>query len=359
MSVKHGANLFEIAREYNFKKEEILDFSSNINPLGASLKAKEALIKNIDMISIYPDPDYINLKNSISSYCSVKSENILLGSGATQFISSFIKLISPKKSLIVSPAYSEYERELKKVHSNIDKYFLRSEDDFKVDLDHFLQTIKQNNYELVVICNPNNPTGHAFTKDELEVILNWTNSFVMVDETYIEFTDTNIYSCSSLVDIYPNLFLIRGTSKFFSTPGIRLGYALTSNETIYNDLKQNLDLWNINIFASIIGEAMLSDTEYICKVKEFMKTEREYLMSNLSKINSLKIYDSKGNFILCQISSKVITARDLYNILVKDKIVIRDASSFEGLDEYFFRVCILNHKDNELLIKKLRGIFSS
>ncbi|OPJ56828.1 pyridoxal phosphate-dependent aminotransferase [Alkalithermobacter paradoxus] len=358
-SVKHGANLFQISRNYNFKKEEIMDFSSNINPLGVSPKGKEAIIKNIDSVSIYPDPDYLNLKDSISNYCNVSKENILLGSGATELISSFIKLLNPKKSLIVSPAYSEYERELKKVNSHIDKYFLKKEIDFKVNLDDFIKTINSDDYELIVICNPNNPTGQAFTKYEIEKILQSTNSFVMVDETYVEFTDTDIYSSSSLIDDYSNLFLIRGTSKFFSTPGIRLGYALISNKAVHSNLKQNLDLWNINIFASIIGEAMFKDSEYIHSVKDFMAKERDYLISNLSKLDSVKVYESKGNFILCEITSKYITAKDLYDALIKDKIVIRDASSFEGLNEYFFRVCILNHEENELLIKKLREIFFS
>ena len=100
-------------------------------------------------------------------------------------------------------------------------------------------------------------------KEEVEKILNSTNSFVMVDETYIEFTNMSIYSSTSLVDKYKNLFVIRGTSKFFSTPGIRLGYGLISNNKIKCEMNSNLDLWNINIFASMMGEVMFNDSEFI------------------------------------------------------------------------------------------------
>ena len=113
MTVNHGANLYDLSRKYGFSKDEFLDFSSNINPFGTSVKAKDYVINNINMVSTYPDPDYINLKKSISSYCKCDENNMVLGSGATELISSFISTINPKKAVLLSPAYSEYERELK------------------------------------------------------------------------------------------------------------------------------------------------------------------------------------------------------------------------------------------------------
>ena len=224
MKVNHGANLYDLSSQYGFSKEDIMDFSSNINPFGSSKLAKEYIVNNIDKVSVYPDPEYLELKTSISNYCNCSIDNILLGSGATELISSFIKTINPKKALILSPAYSEYEKELSKIECNITKYFSKKEYNFTINIDNLIEIINKDNYELIIICNPNNPTGFTFSKNEIEKILNNTNSFVMVDETYIEFTNTSIYSSTSLVDKYDNLFVIRGTSKFFSTPGIRLGY---------------------------------------------------------------------------------------------------------------------------------------
>ena len=202
MKVNHGANLYDLSSQYGFSKEDFMDFSSNINPFGSSKLAKKYVINNIDKVSVYPDPEYIELKTSISNYCNCSIDNILLGSGATELISSFIETINPKKSLLLSPAYSEYEKELSKIGCNITKYFSKKECDFNIDVDTLIETINKDNYELIVICNPNNPTGFTFTKNEVEKILNSTNSFVMVDETYIEFTNMSIYSSSSLVDKY-------------------------------------------------------------------------------------------------------------------------------------------------------------
>lgn len=357
MKVNHGANLYDLSSQYGLKKEDFMDFSSNINPFGASKLAKEYIVNNIDKVSIYPDCEYLQLKTSISNYCNCSINNILLGSGATELISSFIETIKPKKSLLLSPAYSEYEKELSKVKCNITKYFSKKEYDFSINIDNLIETINKDNYELIVICNPNNPTGFTFTKSEIEKILNNTKAFIMVDETYIEFTNMSIYSSTSLVDIYQNLFIIRGTSKFFSTPGIRLGYGLISNNKIKNEMSSHLNLWNINIFASMMGEVMFNDSKFIENTYSLMIKERDYLINELNKFDDLKIYNSQGNFILCEIKSKSIIAKDVREKLLPKRIIIRDCASFDGLDEYFFRVCILKHEENKLLIDNLKKIF--
>lgn len=356
MSVNHGANLYDLSKKYGFSKDEFLDFSSNINPFGTSTLAKEYVINNINMVSVYPDPEYNALKKSISSYCNCHEENMILGSGATELISSFIGTIAPKKAVLISPAYSEYENELKKNNCEIIKYFSREHNDFKIDPVEFIDFINEHECDLIIICNPNNPTGFSFSKFEIEVILNNTNAFVMVDETYVEFTNTNIYSSAPLVDKYNNLFVIRGTSKFFSTPGIRLGYGLIGNENVKNKINENLDLWNINIIASAMGEIMFTDKNYINKCVNTILDERNYLYNSLSNFSSLKVYESKGNFILCKLKDEIMTAQDLREKLIPKKIIIRDCESFNGLDKYYFRVCVLTPEDNRYLINSLEEI---
>lgn len=357
MSTNHGANLYELSKSYGFSKEELLDFSSNINPFGASKLAKQYVIDNINKVSIYPDVDYLELKNSISNYCSCSNKNIILGNGATELISSFIQTLNPKNSLLLSPIYSEYEKELNKIGSNIDKYYSTKEDNFTIDVDMIIKRINDNGYEFVVICNPNNPTGFTFTYKDIEKLLKSTSAFFMVDETYVEFTDSKTYSCTNLVDEFSNLFVIRGTSKFFSTPGIRLGYGLLSNEDIKNNINKNLDLWNINILASLMGEVMFKDLDFIKNTINIMTSERDFLTAELSKFSDLKVYESQGNFILCEIKSKKYNASEIREKLLSKKIIVRDCKSFDGLDEYFFRVCILKPDENRYLLNCLKDLF--
>ena len=358
MSVNHGANIFDLCEKFDVNINDLMDFSSNINPFGSSQKAKDYITENIDMVSLYPDPEYKKLKESISTYCKCNTENILLGSGATELISGFIETINPKKALLLSPSYSEYEKELNKISCDIDMYYSKEELDFKVDIKDFINKINSENYDLVIICNPNNPTGFAFTRIELEEILKNTNTFIMVDETYIEFTDLNIFSSTDLIDKYNKLFTIRGTSKFFGTPGIRLGYGLISDKAVFTQMQKNLDLWGINIFATLMGEIMFVDEDYIKETSYKLKKEREFLLTELNSISSIKVFNTFGNFILCKLKDQTLNARSLYEKLIKDKIIIRDCASFDGLSEYYFRVCILKPEENKLLIDSLKKILN-
>lgn len=356
---EHGANLFDISKNYGFEISEIMDFSSNINPFGASPKALSILKEQPELVSIYPDPAYTDLRQAVEAYTGASSEHILLGSGATGLISGFIKTLAPKNALLQKPAYSEYEKELKKNQTTIHEYLLSEKNDFLPCVQTIIDLAKKHHCELIVLCNPNNPTGSLLKKEEIDQILRETDAYLMVDETYIEFTDTESFSSSTLVSSHPGLFVIRGTSKFFSTPGIRLGYALCSDPKIQSALSQEHNLWDINIFADRLGSVMFRDTDYHKKTFELIKAQRSYLYESLSRFEDFKVYTSYGNFILSQIISKRFTAKELYEALLPKKIIIRNCQSFDGLSEYFFRVCTLKPEENQLLVESIADFVRS
>ncbi len=350
----HGANLFEIAQKNHVDINEIMDFSSNINPLSPSPRALKFLKENLDLIRTYPDPSYNNLKNSISSYVHCHKDHIILGLGATELLINFINIIDPKKSLILSPSYSEYENNLRNIGSQIYYYQLNFDNNFKISCDYIIDFINKNNIELFVFSNPNNPTGSILTNTEIKKILNKTKAYIIVDETYIEFTDMDIYSCTNLISSFDRLIVTRGTSKFFGIPGLRLGYSLNSNVEIIEKFKKNQVLWQINICADIMGQEMFKDKEYIERVFKYITDQRLKLTDEIKKINNLMPIESKGNFILVKVlkgTNKIIVEK-----LKKDLIFVRDCSNFKGLDDTYFRFCILDTKSNEIFIKKLKDI---
>ncbi len=356
---KHGANLFELSQKYHFNIEDIRDFSSNINPFGASKKALDYVKEHINNVSIYPDPEYFALRNAISQYCETDTEHIILGEGATGLITNFIQFVKPKKSMLIIPAYSEYETELKKLPNNeIFYYTLTNTLDFHGDIRILAEEINKNHIDLLITCNPNNPTGSIFNREEISYLAEHTSCYIMIDETYIEFTDKNNYSSSPLTSKYNKLFVIRGTSKFFSTPGIRLGYGICSNEKVLEYFQNHTDLWNINIIATMMGEIMFTDKDYIEFTYHAICKEREYLLTELQKFSELKVYPSFGNFILCKITTNRITSKDLYEGLIADALAIRDCSNFHSLDNSFFRICTLLPEDNKKLIEKMKQLLS-
>ncbi len=356
---KHGANLFELSEKYNFNLDDILDFSSNINPFGCSKKALEYVRSNLAKVSIYPDPEYKKLLNAVSSYCRINTQNIILGSGATGLISGFINYIKPENAVLVMPAYSEYEAELIKMPDcSIDYHCLRKEDDFYINIDNLIQAVNKNNARLLILCSPNNPTGSIIEKAQIIRLLDNTSCHIMIDETYIEFTDMEQYSAVSLCQQHSRLFIVRSTSKFFAVPGIRLGYGITSNKEFLERYSLQSNLWEINIIASMMGEIMFTDKEFIEECSAKIAAERKYLQSSLAQIAALKVYPSFGNFILCEIISKRIDAAALYDRLISQAIAIRNCSGFKTLGKYFFRICILKPEQNKFLVQKLIEIFS-
>ena len=177
----------------------------------------------------------------------------------------------------------------------------------------------------------------------------------MIDETYIEFTDSSKTSAINLVNKYDKFIVIRGTSKFFSTPGIRLGYAIVSKGEILDSLNIIPNLWNINIFASLMGEAMFKDYDFINMCHNDFNENFNLLFKGLKNFKEFKVYNSNSNFILCEILSSRFDANNLYNYLSKKGIIIRKAQSFDKLNEKFFRVCVLTKENINLLLKEIEG----
>lgn len=362
----HGGEIKSISDKYNIQQNQIIDFSGNINSISISNYIKDIIINNIDVINTYPDKNYYDLRKEICNYCNnninininnlnnnISINNIIVGNGATEIITLLIKNLNPKKAVLVAPVYSEYKKELLNINCNIIEFELLESENFNLNISRLLDVI-QDDTDLLILCNPNNPTGNAINTDQIQVLLD-NCKFLMIDETYVEFSENNIYA-TNLVNNNNNLFVIRGVSKFFGIPGIRLGYGICSNDEIVKQINNNKEQWSVNAYADLIGQVTFSNKEYITNTREFIIKERNYMIQELREIKNIKVYESESNFVLCKILNKDINSSKVFDELIKHKILIRDAQNIEFLDDSFFRFCILSHQDNELLLDNLRRI---
>lgn len=354
----HGSDLEVIAKRYHMNKDSIIPYASNVNPLGISPMARQALIDNIDAIKAYPDRDYISLKTSIAKYCGINAEQLILGNGTSDLIRLTLKTISPAKTMIIAPTYAEYARTAKLVGSKIETYMLKNEDDFSLDIDLFFKALNES-FELLIICNPNNPTGQALTKDQMEQILKKCldlNIFVMIDETYVEFVkDVDEISSVSLSQKYSNFAVLRSVSKFFAAPGIRLGYAVTSNERLLEATSNNKIPWNINTYASVAG-VMFEDEHYINLTKSLIQTERNLISSALSSRKTIKLFKPSANFILIKLLRENLTASDVFEYCIQRGFMIRDCTDYEGLGDKYIRFCFLKPEQNDNVVNTILEI---
>ena len=357
--VFHGSDIEKICEVYQLKPEEIVKFGANVNPLGLSEHVKEQLAGRLDILSSYPDRDYTSLRSTISEYCNIPAEFILPGNGSSELIALLIQERNPKHTLILGPTYSEYSRELSFSGSTQEYYHLREEDNFVLNVDDLCHTL-DGKYDFLILCNPNNPTSSAISINDLRRIVSFCNErniFVMIDETYVEFApDINEITAVSLTREFTNLMILRGVSKFYAAPGMRLGYGITGNLEFLKKMKEKQVPWSLNSLGALAGELMLKDKNYIRQTRDLILSERTRLLKALENIPTYKTYPAYANFLLLKIQKPGLTSRDVFDACIRQGLMIRDCSSFECLDGEYIRFCIMHPEDNTRLLNILESL---
>ena len=351
--VFHGSDIEKICSYYNLKKEDIVKFGANVNPLGLSPKASKAIAEHVDILSSYPDREYTSLRNTISSYCNIPADFILPGNGSSELISLLIQECAPKHTLILGPTYSEYSRELSFSGSTQEYYHLQENNDFEPDIPDLCQKLEQG-YDFLILCNPNNPTSSAITQEDLRSLISFCakkNIFVMIDETYVEFApDISAITAVPLTREFTNLMVLRGVSKFFAAPGMRLGYGITGNMDFLSKMREKQTPWSLNSLGAFAGEIMLQDEDYIKETRNLILSERDRMIQELKNVDTYKVYPAYANFILLKIQKDGLTSYEVFEACIKQGLMIRDCSSFQCLDGEFVRFCIMMPEDNGRLL---------
>ena len=159
----HGSDLEKIEAIYHIPREEITSFAANVNPIGISPKLRATLAEHIDDITGYPEREYTSLRKCIADYVDTDFKNIIVGNGSTELISLFIQILKPHKALILGPTYSEYEREVTLAGGTSRYYRLDESRSFSVHIDSLSKQLTES-IDLLIVCNPNNPTSTAISR---------------------------------------------------------------------------------------------------------------------------------------------------------------------------------------------------
>ncbi len=356
MKRDHGGNVSEISRRYGIDENKIIDFSANINPLGYPPGVKETVIKEFDSILNYPDIDSFDLVSGLSKYHDIDRDYILVGNGSTEFMYWIPIVFKPRSALIVTPAFSEYEKGLKISGTEVSYFQTDGENGFSVDIDRFCKRLKDG-FDILYFCNPANPTGVLTPKDELCRIIAYaeeTGTLAVIDEAFIDFVEEE--SVMKAIFRFSNLIVLRSMTKFFGIPGLRVGYVMASSSCIAK-IRENKSPWTVNSLGQRVAADALSDRNYIRDTRQYIIAEREFLRNALNEIPGFKTYKSAANFILVFMNSRVaLNSTELRDRLAQEGILIRDCSTFQGMGDRYFRVAVKKHEQSIILIKKLREV---
>lgn len=348
-----GRSIKEIARDYDLYPDEIIKLGSNENPLGTSSKAVDAVANELKLMYRYPESDLKELTNSVASYSGVSSEQVILGGdGADEILDVLGKtLIEPGDEFIITiPTYTYYEFTLK-IHGAVPVYAKWDMPENKVNIDSILDSINSRT-KIIFLCTPNNPTGGIIEKEDIKKILESTDSLVVVDEAYFEFSGENN---SDLINDYDNVFILRTFSKVMGLAGMRIGYGL-GNSRLIGYMKRVKPVFSLTRPSQIAAKATLDDKDYISESTRVSIESRDYLYRELSKIPQLDVYESKANYLLVDIRRTGMDSTLICEKLLERGIIVRDCRSFRGLDDYWIRVSVGTLKEDEKFISVLKQI---
>nr|WP_315019486.1 histidinol-phosphate transaminase [uncultured Aminipila sp.] len=351
----HGGDIYS-AKEKGI--EDILDFSANINPKGLPERVKQTIIDGLDACVNYPDPLCRQLTSALSEFEGIDKECILCGNGAADIIFRFALALKPKKALVLAPTFAEYEIALDTVGCETVHYELKEDEDFKLK-EEYLDEL-DSSYDVVFLCNPNNPTGQLISKALLDKVLKACvekDIILVLDECFIEFVeDYEKYTMKSYIKKCKNLFILKAFTKSYAMPGLRLGYGLSSHKALLKKITDMGQPWAVSVLAQIAGVQALKETEYLEESLKEIRAERQYLVAELNKLG-IKNYKPAANYIFIKIDEasryEVSTFKDK---LLKKGIIIRDCSNYIGLKEGYYRIAVKSHSSNERLINAFKSI---
>jgi threonine-phosphate decarboxylase len=330
---------------------KIIDFSSNVNPLGYPPSLKKSLKNWMAKIPVYPDHTSAKLKKRLAKYVNVSQDNLVVGNGATEIIYNFCRATIGKNTsvLIPIPTFGEYEAAARLCGSK--PQFFKTMD-LEEDLAKFVKKIPKNG--IIFVCNPNNPTGTLLSEDFILKIVKAAktkNTLVFVDECFMELTQKS-QSIIGKIQNFENIFVLRSLTKSFGLAGLRVGYGV-GNKRLVSVLNKIKIPWNISGLAEEAACTALLNKGFLKKTRKLLKAESDFLRKSISKLDGFSCSDASANFILIRTKTD---SKLLQKKLLQKKILIRDCSTFRGLDNNHIRIAVRTRKENLKLLRALENL---
>lgn len=344
MKEVHGGNIYK----YDYK---VFDFSANLNPLGMPEEVKQAVISHIDEYESYPDPFNRELTAAVSRFHRVEPERICFGNGAADIIFRIALAEKPKKTLLVSPTFSEYQQAAETAGSEVVHHLLKEENDFFLT-DRVLDDITED-IEMMFICNPNNPTGIPVPKALMLEIAEKCRACgvtLVIDECFAEFLDEEEkYSVMTDIDKLENVIILKAFTKIYAMAGLRLGYCICGNPEQAERIKSCLQPWAVSTAASKAGAAAMGLDGFVEKTKKYIRENRELLISGLKRLG-YTVFPSEANYIFFR------SEKNLTGPLEKANIMVRSCANYITMDEHYYRIAVRTKEENEYFLRCLAEI---
>ncbi len=340
---KHGGDIYSY--------DTIKDFSANINFHGMPESVKQAAHAAVEASVHYPDPDYRSLRAALAIREACAKEQIICGNGAAELMFALTAAKKPKKAVLAVPSFFEYEQALDAVGCEIRRIVLKKENGFDLTPSFFEELDAQT--DLVILGNPNNPTGRMIRKeflDQLLAVCREKSVFVVLDESFFDFLGeqekNGTYSGMQCISENRNVFVLRSFTKMYAMPGLRFGYGISSDTMLLEQMRTRIQPWNVSVVAQAAAEAAAGETDFAKQTSQEIAYFRKRFIEQLAAAG-YRTYPSDTNFILFE------GPEGLADFCVRRGFLIRDCSNFPGLSKGYFRVCVRSREENDALMEAL------
>ena len=343
----HGGDLLTAQSRYG---GAVLDFSTNLNPLGMPPQVKQAAAEADG--AAYPDPLCRHLRQAIAAHDGVEEEQVICGNGAADLIFRLAFALKPRKALLTAPTFSEYEGALTCVGCQVERYALDIDRDFDLD-EGFLKAIVPG-VELVFLCTPNNPTGRLIDPELLAEAARRCRDVgarLVVDECFLPLAGGGAGLAPRLTE-FSNLFLLRAFTKSYAMAGLRLGYGLSADLELLETLGRFAQPWSVSAPAQAAGTAAFTRCpQWPEQARALVERERPVLAAGLEGLGC-RVVPSQANYLLFQ--AEHIT--DLKEKLLQRGILLRSCANYHNLGPDWYRVCVKGGEENRRLLAALKEV---
>jgi threonine-phosphate decarboxylase len=292
-------------------------------------------------------------------FSGLEKGNVVVGNGSTELVYLFADVFLKRGdvAVVAAPTFGEYENAVRRAGG--EPRFVRLSPEFRVEADAFVRGMR--GAKAVFLCNPNNPTSMLMRDVDLVEIVEAAlgeGVLVFLDEDFIEFVDDEKrHSLVGRIGEFRNLFVLRTFTKFYGLTGLRVGFGVGCKEIV--EVLANAKMpWNVNSLAQVAAVAALADEEHAQKTREVVRVERQFLLRELAGLEGFRVFPADANYVFLDVRRSGFTAAQLKEKMLRLGVLIRDCSSFQGLDAFFVRVAVRTRGENERLLAAFRKVLS-
>ncbi|MBM9537713.1 aminotransferase class I/II-fold pyridoxal phosphate-dependent enzyme [Desulfobulbus alkaliphilus] len=354
----HGGNIFAVAEQLGCRPEEIVDLSSNINPLGTLPGLLEHLREHLDRIRVLPEADGRSAIRGVAALLGIAEERILAGGGTTQFIYAACAALNCRKVLIVGPTYADYADGCRMHGLEPDFFLATAATGFVLDPERLEATL--GGYDTVFLCNPNNPTGQLIPHNALlSLCRRFPAVRFIIDESYLPFVASEEGKGMGHCGL-DNVLVLWSVSKIFGMPGLRAGF-LIANPVLLEGFRRYMQPWSVNSLAQeavrFLGANVDEATAFIARTHGYLAGEGRLLRDRM-RLARLTLYPSETSYFLMALP-KPLEAEVVCQALARQRYLIRNCSNFHGLDTGYIRIALKDPSTNEIVAGYLLDLVGS